>query len=248
MALSIRRSVTAACAALVLLGGLSSAAPGPVLHGTSSLAGTTGVLAAATTATPYRALQLLSSGPVRWNPCQSVRWAFNPVGAPSGGFDVARAAVRRVSQLTGLHFQYMGMTHDALTSSYLNQAWGHAKPLLIGWSTASRSDLLAGTGPRHVGETRVSWAGVPSAQGVKGELLTGLVVFNSASRAALTGPNSRYTYALHEMGHAVGLAHVNSAANLMSTVLPVALRDYGPGDRAGLARVGSLGGCLPNLR
>ncbi|MGZ6826184.1 MAG: matrixin family metalloprotease, partial [Mycobacteriales bacterium] len=62
------------------------------------------------------------------------------------------------------------------------------------------------------------------------------------------GPNSRYTYALHELGHAVGLGHATAAGNIMDAVIPAAARDYATGDRRGLALVAARNGCLPNLR
>jgi predicted Zn-dependent protease len=46
---------------------------------------------------------------------------------------------------------------------------------------------------------------------------------------------------LHELGHVVGLAHVDDPRELMYGD-NVGLLDFGAGDRAGLARVGS-GSC-----
>ncbi|MCW2600461.1 MAG: hypothetical protein JWM02_2290 [Frankiales bacterium] len=243
------RCVTAAAVALALLVGLGPADPQvtPAVAGTAQLAGTVGTVAS-TASAPYTLLQKFGGSAARWNPCQTVRWAFNPAGAPTGGVTVVRTALARVSRLTGLRFQYVGTSRSTPGSAYLRQAWGAYRPLLIAWSDPSHSDLLAGTGPRHVGETRVGWVGLNTPLGLRAELTSGVVVFNNRSPAPLWGPASRYTIALHELGHAVGLGHVRSSQNLMGTVIPAALRDYGSGDRAGLLRVSARLGCLPALR
>ena len=250
MASRVLRSVTALAAALTVFASVGPAASSvaPAAFGATSAAATVSTTTTSTSTAPYRILATFGGAPARWNPCQAVPWVFNAAGAPVGGITVVRTALARVSQLTGLRFQYLGTTSAAPSSTYLHQAWGAYKPLLIGWSDAAHSDLLAGSGPGHVGETRVSWVGRSTPAGARAELATGVVVFNRASRAALWGANSRYTYALHELGHAVGLGHADAAANVMSTVIPAAVRDYGLGDRTGLTKVSSRYGCLPAIR
>lgn len=246
MALRSRRSVITVATSLALL--MSPAAPSaaPLVRGAAQLAGTTAGTVTAPAAS-YRALELLNGAPARWNPCQSVPWTFNPANAPRGGLQVVRTALGHITQLTGLRFQYVGTSRATPSSAYLRQTSVGRKPLLIGWSWPSRTDLLAGTGPTHVGETRVSWVGVVTSAGLRAELMSGVVAFNGATRAPLFGARSRYTFALHELGHAVGLGHVSSTRELMAPVIPSTMRDYGPGDRAGMARVGARYGCLPPL-
>jgi predicted Zn-dependent protease len=50
--------------------------------------------------------------------------------------------------------------------------------------------------------------------------------------------------ALHELGHAMGLAHVGDTRQLMATVLPRTVTDLQRGDRAGLVKVGRPAGCV----
>lgn len=51
---------------------------------------------------------------------------------------------------------------------------------------------------------------------------------------------------LHELGHVVGLAHVNGPTQLMYPEVQHLLADFGPGDLAGLSRLGT-GECVPGM-
>ena len=51
---------------------------------------------------------------------------------------------------------------------------------------------------------------------------------------------------LHELGHLVGLAHIDNGDQLMFPRVSAAITDYSAGDLAGLARLGR-GPCQPNL-
>lgn len=48
---------------------------------------------------------------------------------------------------------------------------------------------------------------------------------------------------MHELGHMVGLAHVDSQAELMAGDNHSGITDFGPGDPAGLGKLGA-GPCL----
>ena len=198
---------------------------------------------------PYTLLNVDNGEPTRWNPCQPVPWQFNPTGAPAGGLTAIQSALATVSAKTGLQFRYEGPVATVPSARYLNQPWGSFRPLLIGWSTASESDLLAGGSASLVGMARILWTGSYDAQGNNHtQIASGVVALNRATTAGMTGPGSWYTFVLHELGHAVGLGHVDDAQQLMRATIPAHLGTYGSGDTAGLAVVGSRGGCLPDIR
>ena len=197
----------------------------------------------------YAFLQLDAGRPVRWNPCDEVPWSFNPAGAPAGGLAAVQAAVQEIGVRSGLRFAYQGTTSDAPTGAYLRQGWKQFRPLLVGWTSSSQSDLLAGRGASTVGVARVLWTGSFDSTGAnRTQMASGVVALNRASKAGTTGPASWYTYALHEVGHAVGLDHVADGNQIMNPVISGSLRGFGSGDVAGLARIGAGGGCLPDIR
>lgn len=173
--------------------------------------------------------------PIRWAPCAPVHWAFNPNHAPSGGFRAVQSAVARVSAVTGLTFVYDGTVSATPTGSYLGTP---GRPLLIGWSTASESSLLANQPLNLVGMTQSTWT--RDAAGAY-SITSGVIAFSNQVVAPTTGANSWYTFALHELGHAVGLAHTGDATQIMHPSVPPTRSDYGTGDLAGLRRLGSTG-------
>jgi hypothetical protein len=175
--------------------------------------------------------------PIRWDPCGTVHWVFNPANAPVGGLAALQNAVSRIATVTGLHFAYDGTTGSAPTGTYLDGQTGATgfAPLLVGWSTAASSTLLANQPANLVGMDQAIWA--RPATGAT-YIVSGVVALNAAVTAPSTGRNSWFTFALHELGHAVGLGHTTDATQIMAPTIPAAATDYGSGDLAGLARVG----------
>ena len=84
------------------------------------------------------------------------------------------------------------------------------------------------------------------AKGDRSWLVTGSVVIDGADMAELmdgpNGPDAVRAVILHELGHLVGLDHVDDRDELMYPE-HIAQRTFGPGDRAGLAELGS-GECV----
>jgi hypothetical protein len=178
--------------------------------------------------------EVVAGEPLRWEPCSTVHWSFNPENAPAGGLAVVQSAVNRVAAVTGLRFTYDGAATSVPTTAYLEAQTGAAsfQPLLIGWSTPAASSLLANQPSTLVGMDQTIWA-----RGANGatRIVSGVVALNAQVTAPTSGGNSWYTFVLHELGHAVGLGHTADATQIMGATIPPAATDYGSGDLAGLA-------------
>jgi hypothetical protein len=157
--------------------------------------------------------------------------------------DDVEEAVRRTSEASGLGFAFDGVVHRSVgdlldAGSFVTEAPGgmHWAPVLIAFRTRSAMREL---GVRHaLGVTFPVTSRFDAAQ-----FVSGLVVINASvhleegfDRAPSVG-----TVVQHELGHAVGLAHILDPFQLMSP-MPVVV-DWGRGDRAGLQELGQ-GPCL----
>jgi hypothetical protein len=191
--------------------------------------------------------------PYRWNPCEPIHYAVNLTAAPSYSLADVREAARRVSEATGIPFAYDGTTptrvDDAqgrgFQAALPGQRW---MPVLVIWlpedefrSYASQPGVLAFSHPQ-------TGDGALIHQYVSGELVV------NAGAGLSGGFASRYSDGLvlmHELGHVVGLGHVSDPNEVMfraRDVPPNPLTDWGPGDLAGLERVGRNAGCLTDVR
>lgn len=177
--------------------------------------------------------------PVAWDPCREIRYEVNPDGAPGGDDDVVafvQDAVEEVSGLTGLQFDYLGET-DRRPSWEANLVpRGRSEPVLIAWADEDEVDELEG-----------DVAGVGGAVSQRApaggwrRYVTGQVTLDRDVYEILEGDRDGEARGrailLHELGHLVGLDHVDSPAELMYAD-EVGLLDFGTGDRNGLVRLG----------
>ena len=248
---------SAVLTALLVLGALAVLlVPGggsPALRGTTGGAATVdsrlgpdaGIRASA--AGPgYAFSAVLDGRPVRWNPCAPVRWTANLSGAPAGGLAVLRAAVARVAAVSGTTWTYVGPTTTRPTSAVLPRSSRPTyPPVVIGWTDGAASDLLRGQPRSTLAMTRTAWFGVQKPDGSKvAALRSAVIALDRTDRLPLRGAVSWQAVALHELGHAMGLAHVGDTRQLMATVLPRTVTDLQRGDRAGLVKVGRPAGCV----
>jgi hypothetical protein len=226
----------------------------PSGHGYWLATASGGVLSGTGTGGPgadsYAFLSYRSAGvPVRYNPCSVIRYVINPAGAPAGALDLVEPAFANLAAMTGLSFQFAGWTgeeHVRIGSGNrpLVQS-GTWAPVLVSWVSESQEPLLAGAVLGYGGSTSV-WSTADASYDkayVSGELV--LDRDPSGIPAVFGSGATMGNLLLHEMGHLVGLDHVGDPAQLMYPALSgSAPNGYGAGDRSGLARLGSAGGCL----
>jgi hypothetical protein len=172
-----------------------------------------------------------SDEPVAYDPCRPVEVLVNPEGAPDNYDELVDAGLAHTSAATGLKFTRVGLTDDRdLTTGGLAQR----RPVLIAWATPDEIPDLAG---------EVAGIGGSVAVGPPGRMryVTGRVMLDRDLFASFEADQTPYAQAIvdHELGHVVGLGHVDDPGELMYEEALERIT-YGPGDREGLARLGSV--------
>ncbi len=176
-----------------------------------------------------------SSDPVGWDPCRTVEYAVNPAGMPDGARPMVDRAVARISAATGLAFEDVGDT-DRRPFTGSRVPFGGDLPVVIGWADAAEYPGLAG-GVAGLG----GGAAEDGSQGrryyISGGVVLDTEVFTPANVAQQ--PRVMEAVVVHELAHVVGLAHVSEPMELMFGDNSGQV-ELGPGDREGLARLGSV--------
>jgi len=192
--------------------------------------------------------------PTRWNPCAPIHYRVSLTDAPPGALGDLQEVVRRTTAATHIPFVFDGTTDETpvqrladptLTEPGLDgPRW---KPVLIAWESRAAWLQLGGSpSTKGFAEPMAAEAG-----GYR-EYVTGIVVIDADPAgyadfpSGFDQPGSQGVVLLHEFGHLMGLAHVQDPRELMTAGgdgEPTA-RDWGPGDRAGLALLGRDAGCL----
>jgi uncharacterized protein DUF2510 len=185
--------------------------------------------------------------PVAFDPCRPVHYVVNLNGAPADGLTLVQDAVAAVSTHTGLKFVYDGQTTEAPDNSragfqpatYGSKRWA---PVLIAWSDERAYPALSGYILGVGGGQAIFPSGRPAV------IVSGQVVLDreDLSTTAMPDRGAARATVLHELGHLVGLDHIADRSQLMFSEAEFPVRDFGPGDLRGLARVGD-GPCAPGV-
>lgn len=241
--------VLAAATGLSALPATAAVPPAARLSGTSSAAAVTGLrtsVPGGTASAPYAFSTVLDGKPIRWNPCAPIRWTSNTSRGPAGGLGVLKASVARIAQQTGTTWVYVGPTNTVPRSGYLpSRGSSSYPPVLIGWTDGASSDLLRGQSRRVLAMTRTAWFGVQRNDGSRSAATRAAVIaLDRTDSLPLRGGTSWSAVTLHELGHAMGLAHVRGSSQLLSVTLPRQVRGLQNGDKAGLVRLGRNAGCV----
>jgi hypothetical protein len=226
----------------------TAAASGPVTGREEGHRGAAPPLTGAVEGQGFRFLghQPESRKPVTWSPCRPVHYVVRPDHAPPGGAAILADAVAAVSAATGLRFVDDGATAEGPSEdrqSYQPHRYGRRwAPVLIAWATV---DEVPDFGVDIAGEAGAVPVTTPSGDRT---YVSGTVDLGAdAVTRLVTGYGAPAAVAVveHELGHLVGLAHVNDAQQVMYARGSQAF-GYGAGDLAGLAALGH-GACQPDV-
>ncbi len=190
---------------------------------------------------------LISSDPVgRWDPCTPIRYRVNLAKAPRGAMRDVRAALANIAHASGLEFVYAGPTSVV---PYAQPTYDPAVADLVvawAWPAALKGAMPTGTFGLGGDEMRPGHdiAGNPVRRIWQGGV-TISARFNRIIRPGAGKGLTRVGALMHELGHAVGLFHVEGdPAQIMTPWLGAGLDVWGAGDLAGLEAVGAVNGCV----
>ncbi|MFD2092567.1 matrixin family metalloprotease [Blastococcus deserti] len=186
--------------------------------------------------------------PVAYDPCRPVHYVVRPDDAPPGGEDVVHAAFARLGEVTGLRFVHDGVTDESTTLErdiFQPERYGDRwAPVLVAWETEEQNPALAGDTVGQAGSVAVSLGEGPRV------FVTGTVSLDAVRMPEILsfrdGARTARAIVLHELGHLVGLGHVDDPEQLMYPEARREVPDFASGDLTGLSVLGA-GPCVPEL-
>jgi hypothetical protein len=187
-------------------------------------------------------------GPPRYDPCRPIHYVIRDENTPAGGDDEILQAVAATSKATGLKFIYDGKTTEKPTAkrpAYLPARYGDRwAPVLIAWTSPTEIPGLKGSIDGLGGS---NWYATDPAHGYA--YVSGTVFLDApqitSERSDPGGSSTTLMVAEHELGHVVGLNHVNDPTQIMYFQGNRGTA-YGAGDLRGLAYEGA-GACHPEV-
>lgn len=197
----------------------------------------------------YAVNRLADGSPAAWRPCRTIVWAVDLRAAPQQGLADVHRAVALAEQATGLRFSYAGAVAAVPQRAWLQPGgWPPGLPdLVLAWarpagSVGPESDLLGGDGEAGV----AGWAAEDEGTG-RAWIERAVVVLDPGrdgqfepgprpGRVGLlrAGRPPRVRLLLHELGHALGLDHVDDTGQVMHPTIKATGSSWGPGDLRGL--------------
>ena len=177
--------------------------------------------------------------PVGYSPCRPLHYVINAALAPQGAERLVEDSIRTISEATGITFISDGSTTETPSPTrapYQKDAYGDRwAPLLIAWTTPEQAPQLKGPVIGTGGSTHFSFGDGPKS------FVTGSLELDAPQIAEDLDRGEGAAYAtaviLHELGHVMGLEHVDDPAQLMYPEIgaPDGLAD---GDLNGLYELG----------
>jgi hypothetical protein len=179
--------------------------------------------------------EMAGDQPVAYTSCRPIQVAVYPAGGPPGAVDLVRDAVSRAASASGLDLVVIGPFGGSAPNWNFEAAPVHPDdPISVSWqdgdAIAEITDHVAGLG----GSRTIDY---PDG---RRRLVAGTIALSIDAYRALEVPGGReqqLAILLHELGHVLGLAHVDNPGELMHDD-NIGKAGYGPGDLEGLRRLG----------
>ncbi len=190
--------------------------------------------------------------PAAYDPCRPIHYVTRAANSPAAGPQLIKEAIAAVSQATGLVFINDGATTEAPApqhKSYQPGRYGDRwAPVLIAWETTAEeprfTNYAVGTNVMGLGGSAAV-----SREGSEVTYVSGQLELNGPALQSLIfreGPAQARAVIEHELGHVVGLDHVQDPTQLMNPRGVPGVTTYQAGDLTGLARLGR-GECRPGI-
>jgi hypothetical protein len=166
----------------------------------------------------YKFLATNADGtPVSYSPCRPLHYVVNAAIAPAGSEGLISDAIAKISAATGIKFVDDGTTAEAPSAKrkpYQPALYGDRwAPLLISWTTPEAAPELGGAVIGTGGSTMYSFGTGPKSY------VTGSLDLDAPQITDVLKMPRGAAYALavmqHELGHVVGLDHVQDPVQLM---------------------------------
>lgn len=190
-----------------------------------------------------------SSAPVTYDPCRRIAVVVNPRTAPTAGKRLVTEALEEIGMQAGLEFHYESVVDEnpvhprrAFQPERYGPRWA---PILIAWSdpmeTPRLADRTAGLGGSIA---------LPVSDG-ESVYVTGTVTLDGPQLAEMLARDGGYdsvrAVLLHELGHVIGLSHVDDATQLMHHEGSADVTGFGGGDLSGIAAIRATARCHETL-
>ena len=195
----------------------------------------------------YSFIEMMGGRPVRWNPCSPIHYVVNLTNAPPGSLDDVTAAVKTISDASGISFVYDGASTEIPRPerpAYQPYRYGvEWAPVLIAWIDPIQGGFTFKKDKQ--GREAIGIGGPMWPSGDPTQYVSGFVVINDEAGypPGFGSPFVQGATILHELGHVLGLGHVKAQGELMEFA-GGGVATFGPGDLEGLRKVGRPAGCL----